>query len=98
MTGEGHVSSARQIEHSHMSEPILMGYEEVSALIGVPINTLMDYRARGKGPQSAVIGGRVKYRRADVLTWVDECFADSAKGACVERSFKPLGKRSLVNA
>lgn len=81
-----------------MSEPILMGYEDVSNLLGVPINTLKDYRAKGKGPRSAVIGGKVKYRRSDVLAWIDDCFQESARGATLEHAFKPLGNRSLVNA
>ncbi len=81
-----------------MSESILLGYDEVATLLGIPVNTLKDYRAKGKGPRSAVIGGKVKYRKSDVLTWVDDRFAESAKGAAVNRGFKPLGKRSLVNA
>lgn len=83
-----------------MSESILMGYEEVSALLGVPVNTLKDYHAKGKGgPRSAVIFGKVKYRRADVLAWLDAKFEDSGKcGAKPAPVFSPLGKRSLVNA
>lgn len=82
-----------------MSESILMGYAEVSAMLGVPINTLKDYRAKRKGPRSAVIGGKVKYRRTDVLAWLDEQFENGAKGSAkLTPIFSPLGKRSLVNA
>lgn len=82
-----------------MSESILIGYAEVSALLDVPINTLKDYRAKRKGPQSAVIGGKVKYRRADVLAWLDEQFDDFAKGSAKPKpAFAPIGKRSLTNA
>lgn len=82
-----------------VSESILMGYAEVSALLGVPINTLKDYRAKHRGPQSAVIGGNVKYRRADVLAWLDEQFDKTAKGGAKPApTFSPLGKRLLVNA
>lgn len=82
-----------------MLEPILMGYAEVSALIDVPVNTLKDYRAKGKGPRSAVIGGKVKYHRADVLTWLDEQFNQTSKGSTkLTPTFSPLGNRSLVNA
>lgn len=77
-----------------------MGYAEVSELVGIPVNTLKDYRANDKGPHSAVIGGRVKYRRADVLAWIDEQFTQSARGGASKsvKRFKPLGKRSLVDA
>lgn len=74
----------------------LIGYQEASLLTGIPVNTLKDYRAKGKGPLSAVIGGRVKYRHADVLAWVDGQFDRSAKGASVMRPvFEPLNGRAL---
>lgn len=70
-----------------------MGYESTSELLDIPVYTLKDYRAKGKGPRSAVIGGKVKYRRSDVLAWIDECFADSGRGAEAMRGFTPLGNR-----
>jgi predicted DNA-binding transcriptional regulator AlpA len=78
-----------------MSDSILMSMQEVSDLLGIPINTLKDHRAKGRGPQSAVVGGRIKYRRADVLTWVDERFAESAKGANVDRMSRD-GRRNVI--
>ena len=75
-----------------------MGYDEVSKLLGgVPINTLKDYRAKGKGPHSAVIGGKVKYRKSDVYAWVDAQFSKSDTSTSPQ-AFKPLGKRSVVSA
>lgn len=77
-----------------------MGYGEVSELTGIPVYTLKDYRAKGdKGPRSAVIAGKVKYRRGDVLVWIDEQFEKSGKGGPVTpaKRFSPLGNRSLVN-
>ncbi|WP_373202869.1 helix-turn-helix transcriptional regulator [Mycobacterium marinum] len=83
-----------------MFETILIGYADVSKMTGIPINTLKDYRAKGnKGPRSAVIGGRVKYRRTDVLAWLDDQFDKTAKGSAKPTpAFSPLGKRSLANA
>lgn len=81
-----------------MSEPILLGYEEASNLLGIPVNTLKDYRAKGKGPRSAVICGKVKYRRADVLAWIDECFEATTKGGTKRRPFNPTGRRQLIDA
>lgn len=81
-----------------MPEPILIGYDEVSKLLGVPVNTLKDYHAKGKGgPRSAVIFGKVRYRRSDVLEWIDQQFEKPGKGGAVRR-FTPLGSRSLVSA
>lgn len=75
-----------------------MSQAEFSTTAGIPINTLKDYRAKGKGPQSAVIGGRVKYRRADVLNWIDQQFEQSGKGANIAPRFQPLGNRSRQNS
>lgn len=52
----------------------LLRIEEVSAESGIPINTLRYWRAQGTGPQSAKIGRRVMYRRADVDAWLREQF------------------------
>lgn len=80
-----------------MSGQLLIGYEELSKLTGIPINTLKDYRAKGKGPRSAVVGGKVKYRHSDVLEWIDQCFAESARGAnTATPTFTPLGNRTRV--
>lgn len=83
-----------------MSAPILMGYEEVSNLTGIPVNTLKDYRAKKKagGPPSAVVCGKVRYRRADVLAWLDEQFEQGGRRSKPVPAFTPLGrhKRSLA--
>ena len=80
-----------------MSEPILMGHDEVSALTGIPVNTLKDYRAKKKadGPPSAVICGKVRYRRADVLAWVDQRFElDAKRESKPLPAFTPLGRHT----
>lgn len=64
-----------------MDELLRMG--AVSALTGIPINTLRYWRnnpAHDKGPRSARLGSRVVYRKADVVAWVDAAFeaAESA--------------------
>lgn len=80
-----------------MSDSILMSYAEVSALTGIPVNTLKDYRSKGsKGPISAVIGGHVRYRRADVNDWINRQFEQSGKGGKPVNNdpvFTPLGCR-----
>lgn len=80
-----------------MSAPILMGFEEVSNLTGIPVNTLKDYHAKDKagGPPSAVICGRVRYRRSDVLTWIDQRFEQAGKSEPKPGLvFTPLGRRA----
>ena len=50
----------------------LMTTEDVSSELGIPVGTLRYYRCCGSGPPSFRLGGRVRYRRADVLAWVAE--------------------------
>ncbi|MGE2715139.1 helix-turn-helix transcriptional regulator [Mycolicibacterium litorale] len=49
-----------------------MTTQEVSVELGIPVGTLRYYRSTSSGPASFRLGGRVRYRRADVVAWVDE--------------------------
>lgn len=46
--------------------------EEVSQYLGVPIDTLYIWRARGKGPRASKVGRHLRYRWPDVETWLDK--------------------------
>lgn len=46
--------------------------KEVSAYLGIPENTLTQWRHRGIGPRSFPVGRHVRYRWADVERWLDE--------------------------
>jgi DNA-binding transcriptional MerR regulator len=52
---------------------LLLTMREVSELTGIPVETLRYWRKRrrGEGPPAVQTEGRVKYRTADVITWVD---------------------------
>lgn len=45
---------------------------EVSSHLKIPVGTLRYYRSCGVGPASFRLGGRIRYRRGDVMAWVDE--------------------------
>lgn len=55
----------------------LMTLEEVAELLRKSPAQLRWMRHSGTGPRSAKICGRVMYRRADVIAWVDAQFADA---------------------
>lgn len=58
-----------------MSEaPRLLRVDQVSAMTGVPENTLRYWRHVGTGPRSAKLGRRIVYREADVTDWINEQF------------------------
>lgn len=59
--------------------PPLSTEREVSAATGVPTGTLKYYRHRGHGgpPSFKLTPRQVRYRREDVLKWIDEQYASS---------------------
>jgi len=46
--------------------------EEVSTYLGVPIQTLYNWRAKRTGPRASKVGVHLRYRWADVEKWLDE--------------------------
>lgn len=59
----------------------LLLMSEVAELLGLPVRTLEHWRLQGRGPKSAKIGRRVKYRERDVQAWVDAQFERSGTPA-----------------
>jgi predicted DNA-binding transcriptional regulator AlpA len=61
-----------------LGEILLM--EEVSELTRIPLSTLRFYRHSSQGPKSFKLGGRVAYKRSDVLDWIESRYnADTAR-------------------
>lgn len=58
-----------------MQEQQLMTLTEMCELLGITESTAYYWRQIGKGPKGARIGKNLRYRRSDVLRWVDEQFA-----------------------
>lgn len=52
-----------------LGEILLM--DEVSELTRIPLSTLRFYRHSNQGPRSFKLGGRIAYKRADVLEWIE---------------------------
>lgn len=46
--------------------------EEVSAYLGVPVQTLYQWRNRRTGPRASKVGRHLRYRWSDVEKWLDE--------------------------
>lgn len=59
----------------------LMFVPEVSAEIRVPVSTLRGWRSRGLGPPGFRVGRHVRYRRADVLEWLEQQAAADRRSA-----------------
>lgn len=58
------------VVHTHELPP-LADARDVSAFTKVSLPTLARYRADGTGPKFIRIGRSVRYRREDVLAWLD---------------------------
>lgn len=48
----------------------LWGPKDVADYLGIPLQTVYQWRGRGYGPPSVRIGKHVRYRPADVEQWV----------------------------
>lgn len=48
----------------------LLTISDLSAMLGVPVDTLYGWRHRGEGPQGYRIGRHVRYRRVAVEAWL----------------------------
>jgi excisionase family DNA binding protein len=49
----------------------LWGPKDVAEYLGVPVQTIYQWRTRGYGPPGIRIGKHVRFRPADVEAWVD---------------------------
>ncbi|MFE9651554.1 helix-turn-helix transcriptional regulator [Micromonospora sp. NPDC006431] len=45
--------------------------QDVSAFLGVPVGTLYQWRYRRTGPRALRVGRHLRYRPADVRSWLD---------------------------
>lgn len=52
--------------------PKLLTVSDLSDHLGVPVNTLYQWRTKGYGPAGRRIGKHVRYRPEDVDTWIEQ--------------------------
>ena len=50
----------------------LWSIRDLAEFLGIPVNTLYQWRSKGYGPQGRRIGKYVRYRPEDVETWVEQ--------------------------
>lgn len=56
----------------------LWGVKDVAAYLGVPVQTVYQWRTTGYGPTGVRVGRWVKYRPEDVRAWVASLVSDAA--------------------
>lgn len=50
----------------------LWSIKEVAAYLGIPVNTLYQWRSKGYGPAGRRMGKYVRYRPEDVEAWIKQ--------------------------
>ncbi|PXY28220.1 helix-turn-helix transcriptional regulator [Prauserella muralis] len=50
----------------------LLSIDDLADYLGIPKNTLYQWRTKGYGPQGRRIGKHVRYRMEDVDTWIEQ--------------------------
>lgn len=63
----------------------LVSTGDLSEYLGIPVQTIYQWRHRGEGPRGYRIGRHVRYRWADVQAWL------ATRSDDVERPFHPAG-------
>ncbi len=54
----------------------LLTSEELAGLLKVPVATLYRWRYQGTGPTAIRVGRHLRYRRRDVIAWLDDQTGD----------------------
>lgn len=61
-------------------EKPLISNEEVAAALGIGLSTWQTMKKNGAAPPSLLIAGRIFYRTADLLNWIDTLAAKKNPG------------------
>jgi len=56
-----------------LAEDRLWTAKEVGYFLGVPVQTLYQWKCEGRGPACRRVGRFLRYRPQDVRAWVDAC-------------------------
>ncbi len=52
------------------ADVLLLTADEVAAFLKVPVATLYAWRHKGVGPQALRVGKYLRYRLADIISWL----------------------------
>jgi excisionase family DNA binding protein len=60
-----------------MSAPVLdeplWTIQQLSEYLQVPVKTIRKWRETGDGPRALTVGRHLRWRRTDVMQWVESC-------------------------
>ncbi len=71
--------------HQQTSDPeALLTETQTADLLNISIRTLQAWRVRGGGPRFVRAGRAIRYRRRDLLAWIEQHTAGSTSDAKAE--------------
>jgi predicted DNA-binding transcriptional regulator AlpA len=66
------LSATSELAHIPADVDALLNEAQTELLLGVSARTLQAWRLRGGGPKFVKAGRAVRYRRRDLLDWIDK--------------------------
>ncbi|ADG99240.1 regulatory protein MerR [Segniliparus rotundus DSM 44985] len=61
----------------------ILSAKEAAKLLGLTPGTLRYYRHKGRGPKSFICGRLTKYRKSELIAWLQAQEAASSKGGII---------------
>ena len=66
------VKAPKKTTRAAVAPEPLMTPQQLAAYIGVPVQTLANWRYRNDGPRWLKVGRHVRYAMADIERWLDQ--------------------------
>lgn len=79
------LANQMQISSLPVDPDALLTEVQVGQLLGLSIRTLQAWRARRAGPPFVQVGRAIRYRRSDVVSWIDANTMGSSAGRKFDR-------------
>lgn len=78
----------------------LIGVEELAEYLGVPVQTIYDWRLSGRAPRAFKLGKHLRFAISDVQEWLEERHETLCSTCAGQLNFEPVrddvGRRQLV--
>ena len=77
-----------------------IGVEELAEYLGVPVQTIYDWRMSGKAPRALKIGKHLRFALSDVRAWLTERYEGQVRvrrrGPAMSRPRIPVGTHGAI--
>ncbi|MFL6108017.1 MAG: helix-turn-helix transcriptional regulator [Marmoricola sp.] len=79
MAGLAHLACMTTTTHSETGLGPVLTLSQLAAQLGVTVQTLYDLRSQGRGPRGFRVGRELRFRVAEVDTWLAQLEAEDAE-------------------